>query len=157
MDIEIVQPTIVHFYKTSEKPFGVFSNFAKYPIVINHRTYHTTEHFFQSQKFVGTHHELDVMNTPTPSLAAAMGRDRKRPLRGDWENVKDEVMRRAVLEKFKQHVDLSDILLATGDAILVEHTSKDKYWGDGGDGSGKNMLGKILMEVRDIIRNNVSK
>jgi predicted NAD-dependent protein-ADP-ribosyltransferase YbiA (DUF1768 family) len=23
------------------------------------------------------------------------------------------------------------------------------YWGDGGDGSGKNMLGRILMEVRE--------
>ncbi len=45
-----------------------------------------------------------------------------------------------------------EILVGTGDAILVEHTAKDDYWGDGGDGRGKNRLGKILMQVRDELR-----
>jgi predicted NAD-dependent protein-ADP-ribosyltransferase YbiA (DUF1768 family) len=45
-------------------------------------------------------------------------------------------------------------LLATGDADLIEHTATDAYWGDGGDGSGRNMLGKILMEVRARLRAN---
>lgn len=48
--------------------------------------------------------------------------------------------------------DLTRLLLATGDAKLVEHTEQDDYWGDGGDGSGKNMLGRILMEVREELR-----
>jgi len=43
--------------------------------------------------------------------------------------------------------------LNTGDKILIEHTYKDSYWADGGDGSGQNWLGKILMIVRDHIRN----
>ena len=58
-------------------------------------------------------------------------------------------MRDAVLAKFTQHHDLRDMLLATCDAKLVERTENDAYWGDGGDGSGRNMLGRILMEVRD--------
>jgi ribA/ribD-fused uncharacterized protein len=77
-----------------------------------------------------------------------MGRDRKRPLRADWEGVKDDVMRAAVLAKFTQYPDLQAQLLLTGDAELVEHTANDSYWGDGGDGSGKNILGRILMETR---------
>ena len=44
------------------------------------------------------------------------------------------------------------MLLGTGEATLVEHTSNDAYWGDGGDGSGKNMLGQILMKIRDELR-----
>jgi predicted NAD-dependent protein-ADP-ribosyltransferase YbiA (DUF1768 family) len=40
------------------------------------------------------------------------------------------------------------MLIDTGDAKLVEHTKNDKYWGDGGNGQGKNMLGTLLMEVR---------
>ena len=48
--------------------------------------------------------------------------------------------------------DIRSILLGTGDATLVEHTENDAYWGDGGDGSGKNMLGKILMRVRERLR-----
>jgi predicted NAD-dependent protein-ADP-ribosyltransferase YbiA (DUF1768 family) len=42
--------------------------------------------------------------------------------------------------------------VATGDAVIVEHSQKDRYWGDAGDGSGENMLGKILMEVREELR-----
>ena len=81
-----------------------------------------------------------------------MGRDRKKPLRPDWEAVKDDIMREAVGAKFRQHADLGVLLLATGDALLVEHTANDSYWGDGGDGSGRNMLGRILMEVREALR-----
>jgi predicted NAD-dependent protein-ADP-ribosyltransferase YbiA (DUF1768 family) len=39
--------------------------------------------------------------------------------------------------------------LATADAKIVEHTTNDSYWGDGGDGSGRNMLGQVLMRVRE--------
>ena len=81
-------------------------------------------------------------------LAARMGRDRKKKLRSDWESVKDPITTTAVRAKFTQHADLKKILLATGGAKLVEHTENDDYWGDGGDGSGKNMLGQILMRVR---------
>jgi ribA/ribD-fused uncharacterized protein len=85
-------------------------------------------------------------------VAADLGRSRKFPLRRDWERVKDAVMRDVVLAKFTQHDDLRATLLATGDALLVEHTERDSYWGDGGDGSGKNRLGQILMSVRDELR-----
>ena len=47
-------------------------------------------------------------------------------------------------------------VLSTGDSKLVEHTENDDYWGDGGDGSGKNMLGRILMEVRTSLRENLA-
>ncbi len=61
-------------------------------------------------------------------------------------------MRFAVLEKFKQHKEIREILLSTGNARLLEHTKNDFYWADGGDGSGKNMLGVILMEVREQLK-----
>jgi len=38
--------------------------------------------------------------------------------------------------------------MSTGDAEIIEHTSNDRYLGDGGDGTGGNMLGRLLMEVR---------
>ena len=81
-------------------------------------------------------------------IAARMGRDRKKKLRRDWESVKVSVMREALLAKFEQHPQLRELLLSTADAKLVEHTERDDYWGDGGNGSGRNMLGQLLMEVR---------
>ena len=141
----------IKFYR-AEGEYGCFSNFAPYPIELGARLWPTAEHYFQAQKFAGTKHEETVRLAPSPNVAARMGRDRNRPLRPDWETVKDEVMREAVLAKFRQHTDIREILLGTGDAILVEHTRRDDYWGDGGDGSGKNMLGVILMEVREKLR-----
>jgi predicted NAD-dependent protein-ADP-ribosyltransferase YbiA (DUF1768 family) len=69
-------------------------------------------------------------------------------IRPDWEQVKDDVMLKALAEKFVQNPKLAQLLLSTGQRTLVEHTTRDSYWGDGGDGSGKNMLGKLLMKIR---------
>lgn len=137
----------IHFY-TTKGDYGCFSNFSRHPVKLGGETWPTVEHYFQAQKFAGTKHETEIRKAGGPGEAARMGRDRSRPLRSDWEQVKDDVMRTAVRAKFTQHVNLKEILLSTGDAVLVEHTKNDRYWGDGGDGSGKNMLGKILMEIR---------
>lgn len=137
------------FYRANEVPYGPFSNFdTKHPITLKGKVWPSTEHYFQAQKFVDTEHEEAVRLTSKPRDAAAMGRDRSLPLRPDWETVKDDVMRDAIRAKFTQHNDMKALLLGTGTAELIEHTTNDSYWADGGDGSGKNMLGKILMEIR---------
>ena len=58
----------------------------------------------------------------------------------------------ALYAKFTQHERLTKMLLDTGDRKLVEHTTRDSYWGDGGDGSGQNRLGKLLMKLREELR-----
>jgi len=144
-------PPVINFYSTTGE-YGCFSNFSRHSIFLNGKRWPTTEHFFQAMKFQGTEHEEAVRMAKRPMEAASMGRDRKRPFRRDWESVKDQIMLEAVRAKFTQHDDLKAILLGTGDAKLVEHTANDSYWGDGGDGSGQNMLGQILMRVWKEIR-----
>ena len=61
-------------------------------------------------------------------------------------------MKRAIMRKFEAHDKIRGLLLETGDNELVEDAPRDYYWGRGADGTGKNMLGKILMEVRGIFR-----
>ena len=89
----------------------------------------------------------------SPMDAALEGRNRQNPLRPDWEEVKDEVMLQALRMKFSQNPDIAKELMATGDAIIIEHTRNDAYWADGGDGSGKNKLGLLLMKVRKELKN----
>ncbi len=57
-------------------------------------------------------------------------------------------MKEALLAKIKQYPTIKELLLSTGDAEIAEHTVNDNYWGDGGDGSGKNRLGFLWMEIR---------
>jgi N-glycosidase YbiA len=145
--MQLMSGRVLQFYSTKDA-YGEFSNFAAFPVEIDGRIWPTSEHYFQAQKFAGTEHEELIRATPSPMTVAKMGRDRKRPLRADWEEVKDDVMRKAVCAKFKQHPRLAAMLFETGDAEIVEHTDNDAYWGDGGDGKGVNRLGQILMEVR---------
>ncbi|MBZ4395421.1 NADAR family protein [Myxococcus sp. AS-1-15] len=142
---------VIRFYSVTDA-HGWCSNFAPYPIKLGGRTWPTSEHYFQARKFESPEDQESLRQARTPMLAARMGRDRKRKLRRDWESIKVSVMREAVRAKFTQHEDLARLLLDTGDARLVEHTDQDGYWGDGGDGSGKNMLGRILMEIREELR-----
>lgn len=137
----------IKFYRTQDQ-FGEFSNFANFSIVIDGQTWPTSEHYFQAQKFSEPAYRKEIQQADSPGKAALLGRDRGKPLRADWEQVKDDVMRVAVRAKFSQHDELRKLLLSTGDSWLIEHTRNDSYWGDGGDGSGRNMLGRILMEVR---------
>jgi N-glycosidase YbiA len=143
---------VINFYSTKDD-YGCFSNFAAYPFRIDGKTWKTSEHYFQAQKFAGTEHEEELRLVDSPMVVARMGRSRQKPLRKDWETVKDDVMREALRAKFTQNEELKKILLETGDAILVEHTANDNYWGDGGNGSGRNMLGILLMELRDELKN----
>ena len=66
--------------------------------------------------------------------------------------MKKDVMYKALLAKFAQHEDMATLLLGTGKRDLIEHTHDNSYWGDGGDGSGRNKLGKLLVRVRGKLR-----
>ena len=145
----------VHFYAVAEA-YGELSNFALYPLRIRGKTWPTTEHFFQAQKFESDEDREEIRKANSPMLAARMGRDRKRKLRSDWESVKVSIMREALDAKFTQHAELRELLLGTGDALLVEHTENDDFWGDGGDGSGRNELGALLTNVRESLRSSTA-
>jgi hypothetical protein len=148
-------PQVIRFYE-EYKPYGYFSNFASCPIFLKGKLWPTTEHYYQAQKYAGTDYEEAVRQAPSPMTSKEMTRDAHHPPRPDWDAVKDGVMRDALLAKFTQHDHLQSLLLETGDAYLVEHTANDNYWGDGGDGTGKNKLGELLMEVRSDIRRRLA-
>jgi N-glycosidase YbiA len=143
----------IYFYKVWQ-PYGCFSNFSPHGIIMQDIFWSTVEHYYQAQKFVGT---SDAMIIPlihsaeTPELAAALGRDCTRQVRLDWEEVKTQVMREAVLKKFLTHTDIREILLTTGDNLIVENSPTDYFWGCGVDKTGHNHLGRILMSVREEI------
>ena len=143
---------VIAFYSAKEKPYGCFSNFSPHGFVLDDLYWPTSEHYFQAQKFAGTHHVEAVRQARGAKMAARMGRSRQRPLREDWEEVKESVMRRAVLAKFRTHDDIRAILLSTGDEAIVENAPGDYYWGCGKTGTGLNRLGHILMETRAILR-----
>ena len=119
----------------------------------------STEHFFQAQKFAGTPIVEKIRKCGSAREAFELARSPRYQawLHPDWhKGVKDNVMLLAVKEKFSQHEDLKRKLLQTGEKEIIEHTTNDSYWGDGGGwGRGQNKLGKILMQVRSELKEGV--
>lgn len=137
----------IYFYKVSDE-YGCFSNFSHYGFELDGKWWMTSEHYFQAQKFYNTKFEEIIRMMNNPMKAAEMGRNRNLPLRKDWEQVKDTIMKKAVFAKFSQNKEICDVLLSSGAEKIVENTINDYYWGCGKDGTGKNMLGIIIMQVR---------
>lgn len=143
----------IYFYSAHDQPYGCFSNFSPHGFSIAGIYYKTSEHYFQAQKFIHSPVDAEAVRlAKTPKQAAEIGRDRSRPLRRDWDAVKDDIMRAGVLEKFRSHPDIRAVLLSTGDEELLENAPNDYYWGCGADGAGHNRLGQILMTVRAQLR-----
>ena len=142
----------IKFYKVHDD-YGFMSNFAPYPFSDGNKIWPTSEHYFQAQKFLIPEIQEKIRQIASPMDAALEGRNRQNPLRPDWEEIKDKVMLQALRMKFSQHPEIAKELLATGDAIIIEHTRNDAYWAYWGDGSGKNKLGLLIMQVREEFKN----
>jgi predicted NAD-dependent protein-ADP-ribosyltransferase YbiA (DUF1768 family) len=69
-------------------------------------------------------------------------------IRSDWDTARTTVMETALRAKFTQNPHLKQLLLSTGDATLIEDSPTDYFWGIGACGNGKNMLGQLLMKLR---------
>jgi len=137
----------VKFGGVSDKN-GFFSNYAPYPINIEQTVWPTAEHYFQARQFEDKRLDEELVKYKSASIAVRISRENSKDKRNDWPKIQDQIMYEVVKAKFSQHEILKDKLLATGDSLIVQHSPDNDYWGDGGDGRGKNKLGKILMRVR---------
>lgn len=129
--------------------YAFLSNFFECPVFYNDLWHTNSEAAFQGakskdRKMRGVFSEL------SPSRAKYLGRHIQ--LREDWEQVKDTIMEQIVYNKFRYNASLEERLLDTGTAELIEgNTWGDTYWGIC-NGVGQNKLGKILMKVRERLR-----
>lgn len=129
--------------------YAFLSNFFEAPVVFNGLRYQSNEAAFQSAKTrnLETRMRFAKMN---PSQAKAQGRALM--LRSDWEQVKLQIMHQICYSKFTLNPELGEKLLATGNEHLEEGNAwGDTFWGTV-NGHGQNWLGKILMRVREELR-----
>lgn len=141
-----------------EREYGFLSNFSLSPFTDEcGDSYPTVEHYFQAQKATNMFDFEEIRMAKTPGLAKKLGRQIE--LAPDWESVKEQVMLDGLRHKFAIP-ELRDKLLATGDQYLEEGNYwHDNYWGDCDcprckDIMSRNMLGQLLMQVREEIKNN---
>jgi ribA/ribD-fused uncharacterized protein len=146
----------IRFYRASERPWGVFSNLARYSMEFEDRSFPTAEHAYQWGKARKPEVARWLMAAPSPSLLAAAAHSLNSwDIAPGWSRGRRDRMRRVVEAKFRKWPELAEILLSTGDARIVEYSTTDnevnRRWGEVAGKGGTNWLGEILMEVRKVL------
>lgn len=132
------------------------SNFFPSPIMVGGIEYPTVEHAFQAAKTIDPDEQRWVREAGTPGMAKRRGRQVQ--IHGNWSRIRASVMAELLMRKFTQHPRLKRLLIETGNATLIEgNTWHDQYWGDcrcaKHQGTpGKNLLGALLMELRERLK-----
>jgi N-glycosidase YbiA len=139
----------IWFYDKDNKYTFFLGNFYPTSIKLWQMEFACAEAAFQAAKFL---HNPDLAKRFTRldgEEAWKLAQRFNYQQRPDWYKVRETLMLETLRAKFQQNPELSELLVATGDAYLVEHTDRDAYWADGGDGKGKNRLGHLLMQIRE--------
>jgi N-glycosidase YbiA len=137
----------VFFY---EQDFYVLSNFSAFSVNVFGQQFPTAEHAYQWKKFCDTRPVIGlwIMRANSAHEAFKLAQQYKVHQLSNWNEIRVEVMRMIFRAKVEQHEYVRRKLLATGDRELVENSWRDDFWGWGENRRGRNMLGKLWMEIR---------
>ena len=160
------QNNIICFYHENEE-YGCFSNWYMSRFEYAGKTYNSVEQYMMCQKAIlFREYELAdrIMESNDPAEIKKLGRTRMAYFNAElWDKVSYAIVKRGVRAKFEQNWDICNILLETGNKLLAEASLRDLKWGigisntdmqryDTKEWRGKNLLGQILMEVRDELK-----
>jgi ribA/ribD-fused uncharacterized protein len=129
------------------------SNFHLCQVVWNEIEFPSSEHAYQAAKSPLEYVQKEISILKTPSEAKKIGD--KISIHSNWDYMKYDVMYNILKDKFTRNLDIQTFLLDTGEMYLEEtNWWKDRYWGVY-CGIGDNNLGKVLMSIREEIRNSI--
>ncbi|EST06933.1 Conserved hypothetical protein CHP02464 [Kalmanozyma brasiliensis GHG001] len=146
----------IAFFRQDQPNYHLSNSSPAYPLHYNGIRYATAEHLFQSLKFPDRPDlAAKVRRAKTPSDAMRIARSHTSHYPAGWfnEGLNVKVMHDVVLVKFSQWGKLREALLETEERVLVNDSPTDVFWGDSA-GRGRNVLGKVLMDVREVLREN---
>ena len=143
----------VFFY---EQDFYVLSNFSAFNLRWKDIIFQTSEAAYHYEKFPGTGSypgaQWMIVNARSAHDAFKYAEEHRASRRRDWDEIKVSIMLRILTEKALQHEYVRRKLFATGERELIEDSWRDDFWGWGPNRDGKNMLGKLWMQVRQNLR-----
>ena len=125
---------------------------SEYPFELDGRTWPSVEHYYQAMKFEDPALCEQIGSAADAAAAAALAHRYRRRVRGDWAQLRRVMMTRAFYIKCRSYPVVAERLLATGTRPIVENSQYDYFWGCGRDLRGHNYYGRMLMDVREKLR-----
>lgn len=147
-------------FKSTKGEFGGLSNMApNYPVFINDVQIKNVESLYQSLRFPDFPEiQQNILNHKSPISAKEYARQFIDKTRGDWDGSRFKIMKFCLQVKyFYNKQEFGELLLKTKNRQIVEFTYEDKVWGATDEGEyyeGTNALGRLLMELREDIKNH---
>jgi ribA/ribD-fused uncharacterized protein len=164
----MTEETYICFWKPNETN-GYLGNWYNSPFTIDNIQFINSEQYFMWRKLKefdpdNDQLEKELLKSTNSAEMKAIGQQVKNYKDKVWATIRYDVMKTGLLQKFIQNPHLLTKLLNTKDAILVEASPRDKIWGIGLNAEhamsvgkenwpGENLLGKCLMEVREMLKN----
>jgi ribA/ribD-fused uncharacterized protein len=159
--------TMVLFWQDKD----IYSNFYPSPFTVDGKFFQCSEQYFMYCKAVYFNDHTtaaEIMAEPVPLKCKKLGRRVKNYDESAWDKVRELYMFDACFNKFRQNQVIKEQLLATGSRLLVEASPFDKIWGiglaednddalDTAKWRGSNLLGKVLMDVREKLKGSVEQ
>lgn len=132
-------------------PFEPLSNWSAHTVEIYGRVFATLEHAFHYKKFADEHPDIaeHIALAESPWRATQIAHSHRDKESNDWHDVSVQIMEELIRAKFSQHEDVREIVAKTGDRLIIENSPVNSFWGAGKDGTGKNIVGKLWMKIRD--------
>lgn len=137
----------INFYTPK---YYVFNNFSAHAIEFRGKLYPTSEHAYQAAKCTDPVGQEAIRSARSPIQAKTLANERYKTARAsDWDRKKVAVLEQILRAKLAQHPEAQEALKGSGNEEIVEDSPSDYFWGEGADGSGQNMLGKLWMKLRE--------
>lgn len=148
LNIFVERDGLIWFANKKNKYTYFLSN--DYPIKIKiwGKKFRNAEAAFQAAKFLHQPKLAEKFSKLSGSEAIELSLKHSYEQRPEWHHYKENTMLEVLRAKFTQHPRMKELLLATGDAYLLNRDKNESYWGDGKEGRGKNRLGYLLMQLR---------
>ncbi len=138
-------------------PTNPLAAYSKHSFELDGEQWPSVEHYYQAMKFEEGEYRDSIRNATHPADAAKLGKSKKHGRRKDWDKVKVTYMTRATYIKCRTHPEVAAALLASGEKPIVETSQYDYFWGCGRDMRGNNAFGKMLMAVREKLREEMNQ
>ncbi len=138
-------------------PSHPLASYSKHAFELDGFEWPSVEHYYQAMKYEEPEYRELIRQAAHPADAAKLGKSKKHQKRRDWDKVRVTFMTRGSYIKCRTHQEVADLLLESGDIDIMEVSQYDYFWGGGRDMRGENAFGKLLMGIRDKLREEMKQ
>lgn len=142
---------------TRTDPNHPLASYSRHAFELDGFEWPSVEHYYQAMKFEDSEYREQIRLASHPADATKLGKSKKHQRRKDWDKVKVTFMTRGTYIKCRTHAEVAQMLLDSGDMEIAEVSQYDYFWGCGRDMRGNNAFGKMLMGVRDKLRDEMKR